>query len=108
MREALPLLARRLREPRLERPATLRPISGVTGPVELPIAFQPCAGGIMRVTVDTQTCDHHGQCMIACPEVFNLVTPDTLEYVADPDESLRACVEEAEAACPTLSIMIED
>ena len=31
----------------------------------------------MRVTVDTQTCDHHGQCMIACPEVFNLVAPDT-------------------------------
>jgi cytochrome P450 len=45
MREALPLLARRLREPRLERPATLRPISGVTGPVELPIVFQPSQGG---------------------------------------------------------------
>jgi len=57
----------------------------------------------MRVTVDTQTCDHHGQCMIACPEVFNLAAPDRLEYVAEPDDSLRACVEEAEAACPTLS-----
>ncbi len=45
MREALPLLARRLREPRLERPATLRPISGVTGPVELPIAFHPSQEG---------------------------------------------------------------
>jgi cytochrome P450 len=45
MREALPLLARRLREPQLERPATLRPISGVTGPVELPIVFQPSQGG---------------------------------------------------------------
>jgi cytochrome P450 len=45
MREALPLLARRLREPRLERPATLRPISGVTGPVELPIVFQPSQEG---------------------------------------------------------------
>ncbi len=41
MREALPLLARRLRRPRLERPATFRPISGVTGAVELPIAFHP-------------------------------------------------------------------
>ena len=45
----------------------------------------------MRVTVDAQTCDHHGQCMIACPEVFNLVAPDKLEYVAEPDESLRPC-----------------
>jgi ferredoxin len=62
----------------------------------------------MRVTVDTQTCDHHGQCMIACPEVFNLVAPDRLEYVAEPDAGLRACVEDAEAVCPTMSIMIED
>jgi ferredoxin len=62
----------------------------------------------MRVTVDETTCDHHGQCMIACPEVFNLVAPDRLEDVAEPDGSLRDGVEEAEAACPTLSIMIED
>jgi ferredoxin len=46
--------------------------------------------------------------MIACPQVFNLVAPDKLEYVAEPDESLRDGVEDAEAACPTLSIMIED
>jgi cytochrome P450 len=39
MREALPILARRLRAPHLERDAVLRPISGVTGPVELPIVF---------------------------------------------------------------------
>jgi cytochrome P450 len=41
MREALPILARRIRDPRLERPAVLRPVSGVTGPVELPIVFHP-------------------------------------------------------------------
>jgi cytochrome P450 len=40
MREALPVLARRIRDPRLERPAVLRPVSGVTGPVELPIVFR--------------------------------------------------------------------
>jgi cytochrome P450 len=39
MREALPILARRIHDPRLERPPVLRPISGVTGPVELPIVF---------------------------------------------------------------------
>lgn len=39
MREALPLLARRLPGVRLTRPATFRPQSGVTGAVELPIAF---------------------------------------------------------------------
>jgi cytochrome P450 len=39
MREALPILARRIPNPRLERPPVLRPVSGVTGPVELPIVF---------------------------------------------------------------------
>jgi len=39
MREALPILARRIQNPRLERPPVLRPISGVTGPIELPIVF---------------------------------------------------------------------
>ena len=50
MREALPQLARRLPGVRLTRPATFRPQSGVTGAVELPIAFltarpeeAPCA-----------------------------------------------------------------
>jgi cytochrome P450 len=46
MREALPILARRIRRPQLERPAVLRPISGVTGPVELPIVFDPSEEGI--------------------------------------------------------------
>jgi cytochrome P450 len=41
MREALPLLARRLGDPRPDGPAVLRPVSGVTGPVELPIVFHP-------------------------------------------------------------------
>jgi cytochrome P450 len=41
MREALPILARRLRRPRAEGAPVLRPVSGVTGPVELPITFDP-------------------------------------------------------------------
>ena len=61
----------------------------------------------MRVTVDEQTCQHHGQCMIECPEVFMLVSPDELRYVAEPDESLRGDVEAAADACPTQSITVE-
>jgi cytochrome P450 len=41
MSEALPLLARRLREPRIDGTATWLPASGNTGPVELPISFTP-------------------------------------------------------------------
>jgi cytochrome P450 len=39
MREALPLIARRVRNPRYARPPLVRPVSGLTGPVELPILF---------------------------------------------------------------------
>ncbi|AXI80371.1 cytochrome P450 [Peterkaempfera bronchialis] len=41
MSEALPLLARRLRDPRIEDGATWLPDSGNTGPVRLPLAFTP-------------------------------------------------------------------
>jgi cytochrome P450 len=41
MREALPLIARRMRNPRYERPPVVRPVSGLTGPVDLAISFDP-------------------------------------------------------------------
>ncbi|MGA5699071.1 cytochrome P450 [Peterkaempfera bronchialis] len=41
MSEALPLLARRLRDPRIEDGAAWLPDSGNTGPVRLPLAFTP-------------------------------------------------------------------
>lgn len=41
MSVALPLLARRLREPRASGSATWLPCSGNTGPARLPIAFEP-------------------------------------------------------------------
>jgi ferredoxin len=61
----------------------------------------------MRVTVDTDTCQHHGQCMIECPDVFDLVSADQLVYVAEPDEALRDDVVAAADACPTQSITVE-
>jgi cytochrome P450 len=41
MAEALPLLARRMREPRVDGEASWLPDSGNTGPVRLPLAFTP-------------------------------------------------------------------
>ena len=43
MREALPLIARRMRSPRYDGEPEVRPVSGLTGPVRLPIAFDPAA-----------------------------------------------------------------
>jgi ferredoxin len=62
----------------------------------------------VKVTVDEQTCQHHGQCMIECPAVFTLVGADELRYMAEPDEALRDDVKAAADACPTQSITIED
>lgn len=39
MSEALPLLARRLRNPRIDGTPTWLPLSGNTGPIYLPISF---------------------------------------------------------------------
>lgn len=61
----------------------------------------------MRVHVDDSTCQHHGQCMIECPEVFQLIGADELRYETEPDESLRADVEAAADACPTQSITVD-
>jgi len=41
MSEALPVLARRLRNPRLDGQPRFLPPSGNTGPIELPVRFDP-------------------------------------------------------------------
>jgi ferredoxin len=62
----------------------------------------------MKVIVDDEKCEYHGQCMIAAPEVFELVGEEDLQYDQNPDEALRPEVEEAVDACPTQAITIED
>jgi len=63
----------------------------------------------MRVVVDFDVCASTGACMQVCPEVFE-VRSDGYLYVLqeEPDESLRAKVQEATELCPTGAITIED
>ena len=61
----------------------------------------------MRVVVDRDVCETHGQCVLVAPEVFSLVDGE-LAYVTEPDDSLRGKVEDAEEICPTGAIRIED
>jgi ferredoxin len=44
---------------------------------------------------------------MAAPEVFELDDDDVLHWSAEPDEALRAKVEEAAAICPTQAITVE-
>ena len=62
----------------------------------------------MRVVVDFDTCQCHGQCMIAAPDVFRVEGEFLNVLIEQPPEALRADVEEAVDACPTQSIRIEE
>ena len=63
----------------------------------------------MRVEVDYDKCKSNALCMGAAPEVFE-VRDDNFLYVLqdEPDEALRANVEEAVRVCPTQAISLAD
>ncbi|WP_067812771.1 ferredoxin [Actinomadura kijaniata] len=62
----------------------------------------------MKVTVDLDKCQDHGQCAIAAPEVFRINDEGRLEFDDAPAEELRDAVEEAADVCPVQAILIED
>ncbi|MEW2486352.1 ferredoxin [Streptomyces sp. NPDC048411] len=62
----------------------------------------------MKVVVDMNKCQDHGQCVFAAPDVFRLDDNGRLAYVSDPDDALRDEVEEAADVCPLQAIRIED
>lgn len=63
----------------------------------------------MKVVVDMDKCQDHGQCAFSAPEVFEINADGKLVVLDDsPDESLRDQVEEAADVCPVQAITIED
>ncbi|MFE1913121.1 ferredoxin [Streptomyces anandii] len=62
----------------------------------------------MKVVVDMNKCQDHGQCVFAAPDVFRFDEAGRLAYVLDPDDALRDEVEEAADVCPLQAIRIED
>ena len=62
----------------------------------------------MKVHVDMNLCQSHGECVFAAPDVFELGDDDVLRWKEDVDESRRAEVEEAVNVCPMAAISIED
>ncbi|WP_326574207.1 ferredoxin [Streptomyces sp. NBC_00481] len=61
----------------------------------------------MKVVVDMNKCQDHGQCVFAAPDVFRLDENGRLAYVGDPDDALLDEVEEAADVCPLQAIRIE-
>ncbi|EHR52656.1 ferredoxin [Saccharomonospora marina XMU15] len=61
----------------------------------------------MRIHVDMDLCQSHGQCVFASPEVFSFDDDDNLVHAQTPDETLRDAVVRAAAACPVRAIRID-
>lgn len=61
----------------------------------------------MKVTVDMDKCQDHGQCCFAAPEVFELSPEGHLVYLSDAPEALRTLVEDAADVCPVQAILLE-
>lgn len=62
----------------------------------------------MKVIVDLNLCQDHGQCVFAAPEVFSLDEAGHIKWVEHPDDSLRVKIEDAADVCPMQAIFIED
>jgi ferredoxin len=63
----------------------------------------------MRVVVDFDLCQGHGECEGEAPEVFELDDDGKLKILREnPSEELRDQVERARKYCPTMAITIED
>jgi ferredoxin len=64
----------------------------------------------MKVIVDTDLCEAHGDCVIAAPEIFDLGDDDDVVTVLqdEPAEDLRSNAELAAQNCPVAAITIED
>ncbi|MFC4950191.1 ferredoxin [Pseudonocardia sp. GCM10023141] len=60
----------------------------------------------MKISVDMDVCDVHGQCAFAAPDVFQLDDVGDLTYDSEPDDSTRANVENAVRLCPVQAIRI--
>jgi ferredoxin len=61
----------------------------------------------MKISVDRDLCQDHGQCAIAAPAVFQINDEGTLVYDLNPDDALRAEVEEAADVCPVQAILLD-
>jgi ferredoxin len=62
----------------------------------------------MKIVVDWDKCESHGQCEFAAPEIFSINDDGDLDVLQEsPPEFDRLLVEEAARRCPTRAITLE-
>ncbi len=63
---------------------------------------------MIKVVVDLDVCQNHGQCVFSAPQVFELDDDgDLVQLQAEVGDDLRDAVEEAADVCPVQAITIE-
>jgi ferredoxin len=60
----------------------------------------------MKITVDLDKCQDHGQCAIAAPVAFRIDDDGRLEYEGEVDDAYLDEVEEAADVCPVQAILV--
>ncbi|MFL1378108.1 MULTISPECIES: ferredoxin [unclassified Nocardiopsis] len=61
----------------------------------------------MRIRVDRELCENHGQCVFAAPEVFSFDDDENLVYEPAPSPASADAVAKAVASCPVRAITVE-
>jgi ferredoxin len=61
----------------------------------------------IKVHVDMNLCQSHGECVFVAPEVFELGDDDVLRWEETARDELREQLEEAVNVCPMAAIKLE-
>jgi ferredoxin len=62
----------------------------------------------VKVNVDMNLCQSHGECVTVAPDIFQLGDDDVLAWQEDVSEDRREAVEEAVNVCPMMAISIDE
>jgi ferredoxin len=62
----------------------------------------------MRIDVDLDICDLHGQCVFAAPEIFSFDDAGDLQYLSEVDDALAEKARAAASICPTSAIVLAE
>ncbi|EHR61615.1 ferredoxin [Saccharomonospora cyanea] len=62
----------------------------------------------MRIHVDMNLCESHGQCVFAAPEVFSFDDDDRLVHADTAPADLLGRVTAAAASCPVRAITVTE
>ena len=60
----------------------------------------------VRITVDFDVCEKHGQCVEAAPDLFWFDDAGDLQHRSEVDDTLAAGAEDAQFLCPTQAITV--